>query len=104
MNNLRYEIYDVLIEDVALEISNDYYWRKLLFDSSYNVEYNLTYKKPQLIPKYIRKEICENRLEFSVLKVKFCPEYFDDGLVIFEFKSKEFPNIIRYSGNNKNVI
>ncbi len=104
MDNLRYNLYDYFIEDVALEVSNDSFWRRKLFQSNYEVEYMLTFQEPHLIPEYIRKDICENKLEFCIMKVQSCPEDFDPGLIIFKFWSREYPNILRYSGNNENVF
>lgn len=37
-------------------------------------------------------------------RVPSSKEYFDKGLEIFEFQSKECPTLIRYTGNNPNVI
>ena len=45
-----------------------------------------------------------NNLQFIVKKVKLCPVQFDEGMIVFKFQSKEFPDIIRFSGNNPNVI
>ena len=44
-----------------------------------------------------------HKLEYEVMKVSSCKEYFDEELEIFKFQSKEFPAITYYTGNNPNV-
>lgn len=100
---LRKKLYKKFIEDVALEISIDSYWRKRLREKSYNEKLEITYRRPDEIPKYIRKEILLYKLEFEAMRTASCKEYFDEGLEIFAFQSKEFPSMIRYTGNNPNV-
>lgn len=100
---LRKKLYKRFIEDVALEISLDSYWRKRLREKSYNEKLEITYLRPDEIPKYIRKDIVFYKLEFEVIRTGSCKEYFDKDLEIFEFQSKEFPSIIRYTGNNPEV-
>ena len=70
---------------------------------SYNEKLEITYRSPTEIPKYIRKDITIYQLEFEVMRISSCREYFDKELEIFKFQSKEFPAIIRYTGNNPKV-
>lgn len=101
---LRKRLYREFIEDVALEISLDVHWRKRLMGRTYNRKIEITYRNPTEIPKYIQKDIMFYKLEFWVMRVSSCKEYFDKGLEIFKFQSKEFSEIIRYTGNNPSII
>lgn len=69
----------------------------------YSEKLEITYRNPTELPKYIRKDITIYKLEFEVMKISSCKEYFDKELEIFKFQSKEFPAIIRYTGNNPKV-
>ena len=100
----RKNLYKTLIEDVALEISLDAKWRRKILEESSNTKIGISYLDFVELPKYIRKEIVYNKLEFWVMKVDSCEEYFDDNLAIFKFQSKEYSEIVRFSGNNPNVI
>jgi hypothetical protein len=95
----RYKQYRQLIEDVALEISQSYPWRNIIFNSEYKQKFLIDSNTEIKIFKHIKKEIVENDFQFYVSKVKDCPEEFDPGCIIFRFESKEFPKIVRYSGN-----
>lgn len=100
----RKKIYKELIEDVALEISLDTNWRKKIFELLPDVKIEISYLNSMELPKYIQKEMVKNKLEFLVMKENSCEEYFDNGLEIFKFQSKEYPEIVRFSGNNPNII
>lgn len=100
---LRKRLYKESIEDVALEVSLDAYWRKRILGQAYCEKLEITYRNPNEIPKYILKDITIYKLEFEVMRVSSCEEYFDKELEIFKFQSKEFPTIIRYTGNNPKV-
>lgn len=66
----------------------------------YNEKLEISYRNPTAIPKYIQKDITIYKLEFEVMRVNSCREYFDKELEIFKFQSKEFPVIVRYTGNS----
>lgn len=100
---VRKRLYKQFIEDVALEISLDAYWRRRILRQPYNEKFEITYRNPTEIPKYILKDVILYKLEFEVMRINSCREYFDKELEIFKFQSKEFPAIIRYTGNNPNV-
>jgi len=100
----RIKIYRELIEDVALEISLDTYWRRKVFDLAFGQMLLISYLYFENIPKYVRAYIVSHRLEFYVYKVYDRNLSFDDGLIVFGFCSKEYPNVKCYSGNNPNVI
>ena len=88
---LRKRLYKEFIEDVALEISLNTYWRKRILRQSFYEKLEITYRNPTEIPKYILKDITTYKLEFEVMRTRSCREYFDKGLDIFKFQSKEFP-------------
>lgn len=100
---IRKRLYKKFIEDVALEISLDDYWRKRILGLPYYEKLEITYRNPTKIPKYILKVITIHKLEYEVMRVSSCREYFDEELEIFKFQSKEFPAITRYTGNNPNI-
>lgn len=100
----RKKIYEELIEDVALEISLDSYWRRKIFELAPNQKLLISYCCSETIPVYIRADIVRHKLEFYAYKMFGVQLGFDNGLVVFGFCSKEYPNIKRYSGNNPNVV
>ena len=100
----RKRIYRELIEDVALEISLDSYWRHKIFDLAPNQKLLISYCSSETIPVYIRADIARHELEFYVYKIFGVQLGFDMGLIIFGFCSKEYPNIKCYTGNNPNIV
>lgn len=98
------KLYCGLINDVALEISLDSYWRGIIFAAGYNSPIEFGSDDSEKLPEYIKNQIICNKLKFIVRKVSSCGENFDDGLVIFKFQSAEFKDIVDYSGNNPDVI
>ena len=100
----RKKIYSELIEDVALEISLDRNWRCKIFELTPDQKLLISYCCPATIPEYIRADMVRYKLEFYVYKVFGVQFGFDEGLIVFEFCSKEYPSIKRYSGNNPDVI
>lgn len=101
---LRKKIHKKYLEDVTLEVSMSKIWRNRLFESDYEEGYLLSIENKNDIPQYLAKIFNMYNLKYIVTKVKSCPEYFDEGLVVFKVNSKDFPNLVRYSGNNNNRI
>lgn len=97
-------IYKKIISDVAMEISIASEWRKKIFEMKENDILEISFNAPLQLPQYIREDIVKNELTFYVRVVKECPEEFDEGLVIFKFWAKEYPEICSYSGNNPDVL
>ena len=89
---------------MTFEISLDKKWRRSIFSSKENEKIIISYLDADGIPLYIKKRIVQERLEFFVSRINRCEEIFDEGMVIFMFQSKEFPDIVRYSGNNPEVL
>ena len=97
-------IYERTISDVAMEISIAREWRRKIFKLKENDVLEISFDNPLHLPDYIREDMVANKLTFYVKIVKDCPEEFDEGLVIFKFWAKEFPEICSYSGNNPDVL
>lgn len=98
------EIYERIISDVALEISIMSEWRRRIFKIKENEVLEISFEEPLQLPDYIRDDIIANKLTFFVKIVKDCPEKFEEGLIIFKFWAKPYPEICSYSGNNPNVL
>ena len=92
------ELYIQYIEDVAWEISIDNKFREQLLNMPFNKKIEISQKTADHC-SYLRKILSEG-LVFFVEKVHECPEDFDDGLTIFKFSSKDFSDVVRYTGNN----
>ena len=100
----RREIYNNIISDVAMEISISHYWRKLIFALGENEKLCISKKDANELPSYIKQDIIENDLKFNVKISDSSNESFDEGLVVFEFSSDEYPDIVSYSGNNPKAL
>ena len=100
----RRELYQNIISDVAMEISVSHYWRKLIFALGENEKLCISKKDADELPSYIKQDIVENDLKFNVKISDSSNESFDEGLVVFEFSSDEYPDIVSYSGNNPKVL
>ena len=97
----RKSIYSDCINDVAIEISISPIWRNRIFGLK-KMRYCI-YHDEKYIPEYIKDVIVKNKLTFCVQVVDNCEVKFDEELIIFKFWSKEYPEIIEYSGNNSLV-
>lgn len=97
-------IYEKKISDVAMEISIASEWRRRIFKMKENDILEISFKEHLHLPDYIREDITANKLTFCVKIVKDCPEEYDEGLIIFKFWAKEYPEICSYSGNNSDVL
>lgn len=98
------DIYLESINDIALEISIDKYWRKNLFELENEDFLEISFERPETIPQYVKDLVVDNKLSICVKKQNNCKEPFDEGLIAFEFWAKEYPEIRCYSGNNLSVI
>ncbi|WP_295086475.1 hypothetical protein [Ruminococcus sp.] len=63
----------------------------------------ISFLDEKYIPEYIKDVIVKNKLTFCVQVVDNCEVKFDEELIILKFWSKEYPEIIEYSGNNSLV-
>lgn len=99
----RKVLYEEIIDDVALEISLDSKWRKKIFGMSMDTILEISSNESLLIPEYVKEDVINNKLEFCVKKVDGSEIKFDEGLIAFKFWSKEYPDVVSYSGNNQNV-
>jgi len=97
------KIYERIISDVAMEISIMSEWRYKIFRMNDKI-LEISYKTPSQLPLYIKDEVVSNKLTFFVQVVNDCPVNFDEGLIIFKFWAKDYPDVCCYSGNNPDVI
>lgn len=100
----RREIYERSISDTAMEISISRPWREKIFKLKKGEQLMISAERAEELPAYIRDEIILHGLTYYVCLADDCPEEFDDGLVVFKFIAKEYPDIVRYSGNNPKII
>ena len=98
------QIYKNNISDTAMEISISSEWRKKIFQLKKGEILTISYRRPGELPIYVRDEIVRHRLTYCVEIPFSYPEKFDEGLVVFKFWAKEYPDIVRYSGNNPNIF
>ncbi len=87
-------LYREYIDFVALDVSVDDDFRKMLAEAPYDSAFEITRGN---VPQC---GFLPDGLVFLAEKVRECPVSFDEGLVIFKFYAKEFPHITAYSGNN----
>ncbi|MDF2568886.1 MAG: hypothetical protein K0R55_490 [Sporomusa sp.] len=88
------KLHEKYLEDVATEISQDNVWRKKLFEGQYNEPFLITFKELEELPFHLWSNFSQYGLEFFVTKIYLCPEGFDEGFAIFEFKAKEFSHLV----------
>lgn len=100
----KYELHRLYLEDTTIEISQDSFWRKKIFEGCYDEKFLITYKVISEIPQYLKNPLEQHKLEYFVSKVRDCPEKFDNDLIIFKFEAKEFSDLVMYSGNNPKVL
>lgn len=100
----RRQIYESSISDTAMEISISRPWREKIFKLKKGEQLMISAERAEELPAYIRDEIILHGLTYYVCLADDCPEEFDDGLVVFKFRTKEYPDIVRYSGNNPKII
>ena len=96
---ILYKLYLENIDDVALDISQTAYWRKKLFEKGYEQKILISKEDIEHIPEYIEFIFTELDLMFLVSKVRYSPEFFDKGSIIFKFEALPFPSIFRFTGN-----
>ena len=91
------KLYKRHIEDVALDVSCDNIFRKQLAGAEYGQRFEISPKTAAHID--IFGNVFGGGLVYYVEKVHRCPVSFDDGLVIFKFTAKDFPEVAAYTGN-----
>lgn len=91
------KLYKRHIEDVALDVSCDNVFRELLAEAEYGQRFEISPKTAAHID--IFGNVFGGGLIYYVEKTRCCPVSFDDGLVIFKFTAKDFPEVAAYTGN-----
>jgi len=100
---LNKKIHTKYLDDIVMDISLSNKWRNEIFNLEKGQHLNINKESKIPIPTYIERPIFQYNLQYIVCVVESCPEYFDEGLIIFQFSPKNFPNVKRYSGNNPDV-
>lgn len=101
---LKKKFHKKYLEDVALEISQSSIWRERLFENQYNKRFLITYENTNEVPDYLKLAFLNYKLRYYISKADSCSEKFDKELVIFKIEAVDFRSLIRYSGNNYDVI
>lgn len=91
------KLYKKHIGDAALDVSCDSAFRERLAEAEYGQRFEISPKTAAHTD--IFGNVFERGLVYFVEKVSRCPESFDDGLVIFKFTAKDFPEVAAYTGN-----
>ena len=91
---LAEKLHEKYLDDVVTEICQDSLWRKKLFEGQYNEQFLITFKELEELPCHLWSTFCEYGLEFFVSKIYSCPEGFDEGIILFEFKAKDFSHLV----------
>lgn len=97
------QIYKENITDTAMEVSISNEWRRKIFQLNKGEYLTISYRQPDELPDYVKNDIILHKLTYCVEIPSECPEKFDEGLVVFKFWAKEYPEIVRYSGNNPDI-
>lgn len=92
----RKQKYIKFIDNIAFEIgiamALNSYWKNKLNTLLSEGVIDISYKDKKYLPEYIKKEIVRSKLSFSV-KLLSSKNSEDNDKIIFEFSSKEFPQI-----------
>ena len=92
----------------VIDLSQDSTWRERVFNSKYNEEFPIDSENCEGLWQPAIEALSKYGLEYRVSKVPdnqvFEPWLAEGGLVVFEFKAKEFPTIKMQTGNNPDVI
>ena len=100
---LNKKLHKKYLDDILMDISISNKWRNEIFNLQKGQHLIINKESSIPLPSYIKHPIIQYNLQYIVCIVETCPEYFDEGLIIFQFSPKMFPNVKRYSGNNPDV-
>lgn len=82
-------------------------WRQQLLLGQFNEPYVLDALHTAELPAELSKSIRDHRLQFEIAKVPACEAeswLSEGGMMIFRYRSREFPSVVAYSGNNPEVL
>ncbi|WP_437996318.1 hypothetical protein WMF26_35230 [Sorangium sp. So ce185] len=91
----------------VIDLSLVAFWRARLFETPVGNDLPLDGSHLEGVPERFRKAIRRHRLEYDVARVPATeaePWLSEGGLIVFRFRAREFPSVVRYSGNNPDVI
>ncbi len=95
------------LEIEVVDLSQNKYWRKTLFDSVENKDYEINANNLIELTEILKKAILKYNLKFKVAKVSSNETeswLSENGDIIFKFWAENYPNIKKYTGNNPSVI
>ena len=91
----------------VIDLSQRSYWRKKLFESNENQEFEINKDNLTELTDQLKVAIERYDLKFKVARVsseETEPWLSENGNIIFKFWSESYPNLKHYSGNNPDVI
>lgn len=96
------------LELAVIDLSQDPRWRERLFNSEYNSEFPIDSENCEGLWESAITALGKYGLGYTVSKVPESqavePWLVEGGLVVFEFKAKEYPTVRMQTGNNPDVI
>jgi hypothetical protein len=98
------QLHEKYVVEVSAEISQDSLWKKKIFWGRYEEKFLITGKELESLPCNLWMNFSQYDLEYYVSKVHSCPQEFAEGLVIFKFEAKEFPQVVSYSANSQHDL
>ena len=105
---LNKKLHKKYLNDVVYDISVSKLWRKEIFNLASDQSLVINRNSVPPLPSYIKRYFHRFNLQYTVRIIEKCPneclDIFEEGLVVFEFVAKEYPQIKDYSVNNPDVI
>lgn len=104
---LRKKLHHAELHRQVVDLSQVSYWRQRLFDSEVDRTFPIDRDHLEGVPASLAKAIRARNLRFEVSKVdaRDAPSWLSDGgLIIFRFRSVEFPSVVSFTGNNPGVV
>lgn len=96
------------LELAVVDLSQVKYWRERLFKSEFDQELPIDASHCEGLWQPAVNALEKYELEYTVRKIMVTQVsdswLLDDGLVVFEFRAKNFPAVRLQTGNNPNVI
>lgn len=107
-SRLQKKLHKYWLENAIVDLSQSAKWRERLFASRDNVLVSINADNSEGLPQVAKNAIEKYDLEYTACKVPkdqaLEPWLAEDGLVLFEFKAKDYPSVIMQTGNNPDVI
>lgn len=106
---LRKKVHRRLLEYVVGEVSQRSHWRRLLYSGAEGLAHRIDAQHCEALPAWLVRAIRRYQLSYRVRVVSGdrAPgwgAYAADGLVLFRFEAREFPEVHDFSANNPDVV